>query len=87
MGIFIYELNIRKERRNYPLSMSDFNRYPIIKNEILVAAIEELLQENINSKTKINLETIVDFLKERNLDSYEKVLNRLQFGSALFPDN
>lgn len=79
-------LNIRKERRNYPLSMWDFNRYPLINNEILIAAIE-LIQENIHSKTKANLETILYFLKERNLDSYEIILSKLQFGSALFPDN
>lgn len=79
-------LNMRKERRNYLLSVSDFNQYAILNNEILIAAIQ-LIQQNVNSKTKASLQTILDFLTQRDLDSYETVLSKLPGGSALFPDN
>ena len=78
-------LNMRKERRNYLRSVSDCNQYPIINNEILIAAIQ-LIQQNVSLKNA-NLQTIVDFLKKRNLDSYKTILNKLAGSSALFPDN
>lgn len=46
-----------------------------------------LIKQNVNSKTKASLQTILDFLTQRNLDSYEIILNKLAGGSALFPDN
>ena len=80
--------NLRKERRNYRLSLFDLNRYPIINNEILISAIE-LIQQNVNSKTKASLQTILDFLtqRKRNLVSYKIILNKITGGDALFPDN
>jgi hypothetical protein len=78
---------LRKEKRNYLMSVSDYNRYPILKNEILIAAIE-LIQQNVNSKTKASLQIILDFLTERNLDNYHIILSRmgLKGAPALFAD-
>ena len=81
-------LRLRKERRNYQMALSDFKQSHIINNEILIAAIG-LIQQNGDSKTKTSLHNLLAFLKERDINNYTVILNKLTMkgGNALYSDN
>ena len=68
------------------MSVSEFTQYSVLDNEILIENIQ-LIQQNVDSKTKASLQRILDFLTQRNLDSYQIILSKLAFGSGLFADN
>lgn len=60
-------MNLGKERRNYQMATSQFNRSSIINNKVLIASLV-LIQQKVNNKAKAYLQTLLTFVEQRGLN-------------------
>lgn len=77
---------LRKERRNYPMSTSEYRNFTI-RNDLLIKAIELIMKDK--TKRMAYLSPILAFLNNRKQTDYSTIVHaiNMQKGTALFSDN